>query len=401
MRKNLCIVLIILICFATTYTYAEETENQTTNTTTDLQTQRSELQNQLDEANGQLNDVQSNLSENLQQVEKLDNKIETSEQTLAEQESKITELKNNIQNVETELNSVTEKYDKQVELFKKRMVAIYMAGDTQYLDVLLKSSSLSDFISSYYLISQLTEIDENLINDLETKKKTIDLSKTKLENEKKELATIVENQTRTTRTLQNTKKMITGILEIDKGDILIDGKSIKKEPIEVKKQIGLVPDNPDVFLKLKGIEYLNFMADIYEVSTQDRVKRIKELSEKFEINNVLNNKIESYSHGMRQKLIIIGVLLHNPKNWILDEPMTGLDPKSSFELKNMMREHANQKNTVFFSTHILDVAERLCDRIGIIDKGKLLFVGTYEDLKKELKENKSLEELFMEIVENE
>ena len=195
--------------------------------------------------------------------------------------------------------------------------------------------------------------------------------------------------------------MITVILEIDKGDILIDGKSIKKEPIEAKKQIGLVPDNPDVFLKLKGIEYLNFMADIYEVSTQDRVKRIKELSEKFEINNVLNNKIESYSHGMRQKLIIIGVLLHNPKNWILDEPMTGLDPKSSFELKNMMREHANQKNTVFFSTHILDVAERLCDRIGIIDKGKLLFVGTYEDLKKELKENKSLEELFMEIVENE
>lgn len=198
-----------------------------------------------------------------------------------------------------------------------------------------------------------------------------------------------------------TIKMITGILEIDNGDILIDGKSIKKEPIEAKKQIGLVPDNPDVFLKLKGIEYLNFMADIYEVSTQDRVKRIKELSEKFEINNVLNNKIESYSHGMRQKLIIIGVLLHNPKNWILDEPMTGLDPKSSFELKNMMREHANQKNTVFFSTHILDVAERLCDRIGIIDKGKLLFVGTYDDLKKELKENKSLEELFMEIVENE
>lgn len=198
-----------------------------------------------------------------------------------------------------------------------------------------------------------------------------------------------------------TIKMITGILEIDEGDILIDGKSIKKEPIEAKKQMGLVPDNPDTFLKLKGIEYLNFMADIYEVSTEDRVKRIKELAEKFEIINVLNNKIESYSHGMRQKLIIIGVLLHNPKNWILDEPMTGLDPKSSFELKNMMREHADKNNTVFFSTHILDVAERLCDRIGIIDKGRLLFVGTYEDLKKELKENKSLEELFMEIVENE
>lgn len=198
-----------------------------------------------------------------------------------------------------------------------------------------------------------------------------------------------------------TIKMMTGILEIDEGDIFIDGKSIKENPIEAKRLIGLVPDNPDAFLKLRGIEYLNFMADIYEVSTEDRIKRIKELSEKFEINNVLNNKIESYSHGMRQKLIIIGVLLHNPKNWILDEPMTGLDPKASFELKNMMREHAKKNNTVFFSTHILDVAERLCDRIGIIDKGKLLFIGTYEDLKKELKENKSLEELFMEIVENE
>ena len=198
-----------------------------------------------------------------------------------------------------------------------------------------------------------------------------------------------------------TIKMITGILEIDEGDILIDGKSIKKEPIEAKKQIGLVLDNPDVFLKLKGIEYLNFMADIYEVSTQDRVKRIKELSEKFEINNVLNNKIESYSHGMRQKLIIIGVLLHNPKNWILDEPMTGLDPKSFFELKNLMREHAKNGNTVFFSTHILDVAEKLCDRVAIINKGELVFIGTYQEMKDELEENKSLEELFMEITNNE
>ena len=161
-----------------------------------------------------------------------------------------------------------------------------------------------------------------------------------------------------------------------------------------------MPDNPDAFLKLKGIEYLNFIADVYDVSTQDRIERIKELAEKFEIIDVLNNKIESYSHGMRQKLIILGVLLHNPKNWILDEPMTGLDPKSSFELKKLMREHADKNNTVFFSTHILDVAERLCDRIGIIDKGKLLFVGTYEEMKNELKENKSLEELFMEIIKN-
>ena len=197
-----------------------------------------------------------------------------------------------------------------------------------------------------------------------------------------------------------TIKMMTGILEIDEGDIFIDGKSITTSPIEAKKLIGLVPDNPDVFLKLKGIEYLNFIADVYDVSVEDRDKRIMELSKRFEIFNVLNNKIESYSHGMRQKLVIISVLLHNPRNWILDEPMTGLDPKSSFELKKLMKEHTKENKTVFFSTHILDVAEKLCDRIGIIDKGKLIFVGTYEEMKKELKENKSLEELFMEIIKN-
>lgn len=197
-----------------------------------------------------------------------------------------------------------------------------------------------------------------------------------------------------------TIKMMTGILEVDKGQVLIDNKDISKEPVEAKKLIGLVPDNPDVFLKLKGIEYLNFIADVYEVSLEDRTGRIKKFAEKFEIIDVLNNKIESYSHGMRQKLVLIGVLLHNPKNWILDEPMTGLDPKASFELKKIMREYSKDNKCVFFSTHILDVAEKLCDRIGIIDKGKLLFVGTYEEMKKELKQNKSLEELFMEIVKN-
>lgn len=197
-----------------------------------------------------------------------------------------------------------------------------------------------------------------------------------------------------------TIKMITGILEIDEGDIFIDGKSITKESIEAKKLIGLVPDNPDAFLKLKGIDYLSFIADVYNVSTEDRIKRIKELAEKFEILNSLNNKIESYSHGMRQKLIIIGALLHNPKNWILDEPMTGLDPKSSYELKKIMREYTKENKTVFFSTHILDVAEKLCDKIGIIDKGKLLFVGSLDEMREELKENKSLEELFMEITKN-
>ncbi len=245
MRKNLCIVLIILICFATIYTntYAD---NETENNTVDLQTQRSDLQNQLNEANGQLNEVQSNLSENLQQVEKLDSRIETAEQELAEQESKITELKESIEQIETQLNSVTEKYDKQVELFKKRMVAIYMAGDTQYLDVLLKSSSLSDFISSYYLISQLTEIDENLLNDLETKKKTMDLSRQKLENEKKELATIIENQTRTTRTLQNTKKMRENFiakLSDDEKNLQAKIDEINKQYEEVNQQILALAQN--------------------------------------------------------------------------------------------------------------------------------------------------------------
>ena len=197
-----------------------------------------------------------------------------------------------------------------------------------------------------------------------------------------------------------TIKMITGILGIDKGNIIIDGKSIITEPIESKKKFGYVPDNPDMFLKLKGIEYLNFIADIYNVSEQKRIKKITELSNLFEMEKALNNKIQSYSHGMRQKIIIMGVLLHEPQNLIFDEPMTGLDPKSSFDLKKIMKEYANKNKAVFFSTHILEVAERLCDRVGIINKGKLLFVGTYEEMKKEFKNNGSLEELFMEITEN-
>ena len=197
-----------------------------------------------------------------------------------------------------------------------------------------------------------------------------------------------------------TIKMITGILGIDEGDIFIDGNSITKNPLEAKKAFGLIPDNPDMFLKLKGIEYLNFIADIYEISEEERIKRIDELTKKFEMQSVLNNKMQSYSHGMRQKMIIMGVLLHNPKNLIFDEPMTGLDPKSSYDLKQIMREHVKQNNTVFFSTHILEVAEKLCDRVGIINKGKLIFVGTYEEMKKEFQKNASLEEIFMEITEN-
>lgn len=197
-----------------------------------------------------------------------------------------------------------------------------------------------------------------------------------------------------------TIKMITGILDIDEGDIEIDGYSISKNPIEAKKCFGYVPDSPDMFLKLKGIEYLDFMADIYDVGLKERQEKIEKLTKIFEINDVLNDKIQSYSYGMRQKIIIVGSLLHNPKNWIIDEPMIGLDPKSTYELKKIMKEITAQNNCVFFSTHILDVAEKLCDKIGIINNGKLIFVGTINEMKEELKENKSLEELFMEIIKN-
>ena len=197
-----------------------------------------------------------------------------------------------------------------------------------------------------------------------------------------------------------TIKMITGILEIDEGDIFIDGKSITKEPVEAKKQFGLVPDSPDMFLKFSGIEYLNFIADCFNVNQEDRKKRIEKLSKEFGIYDELENKIESYSHGMRQKIVIIGVLLHNPKNWILDEPITGLDPKSSFDLKSLMKEHAKKGNTVFFSTHILEIAEKLCDRIAIINKGKIVFVGSLDELKSLHKDKNTLEEIFIDILNN-
>ena len=196
-----------------------------------------------------------------------------------------------------------------------------------------------------------------------------------------------------------TIRMITGILNIDEGDILIDGESIKTNSLQAKKNFGFVPDSPDMFLKLKGIEYLNFMADIYEVPKEKRVEKIEELTKKFEIYDELNSQIQSYSHGMRQKIVICAALLSEPKNWILDEPMTGLDPKSSFDLKEMMREHAKSGKTVFFSTHVLEVAEKLCDRVGIINKGKLVFVGTFEEMKEKFKEEGTLEELFLEITE--
>lgn len=198
-----------------------------------------------------------------------------------------------------------------------------------------------------------------------------------------------------------TIKMLTGILEIDEGEILIDGKNIFTDAVEAKKNIGLVPDNPDIFLKFKGIEYLNFIADVYEVDEEERVKEIEKYAKEFSMEEELENKIESYSHGMRQKIHIIGALLHKPNNWILDEPITGLDPKASYDLKKIMKDYANEGKTVFFSTHILEIAEKLCDRIGIINKGKLVFVGTLEEMRKEFGQKLSLEEMFLEVTENE
>jgi ABC-2 type transport system ATP-binding protein len=197
-----------------------------------------------------------------------------------------------------------------------------------------------------------------------------------------------------------TLKMITGILNIDSGEILIDGKNIYTNPVEAKKQFGYVSDNPDIFLKFKGIEYLNFIADIYGVEQDDREKRISEFSDIFEMNKVLENKIEDYSHGMRQKIQIIGSLVHNPQNWILDEPITGLDPKASYDLKKIMKEYAAKGKTVLFSTHILEIAEKLCDRIGIINKGKIIFVGTVEEMREKFNNQASLEEIFIEVTDN-
>lgn len=195
-----------------------------------------------------------------------------------------------------------------------------------------------------------------------------------------------------------TIKMISGILSPDEGEILINGKNIVTQPLEAKKEFGIVPDNADIFLRLKGIEYLNFMADMYEVDNATRQQRIQELSETFEMQNALNDKILSYSHGMRQKIVIIGVLISDPNVWILDEPMTGLDPQSSYSLKQRMKDHAAKGNTVFFSTHVLEVAEKLCDKVAIINKGSILFFGTLEELKAQHPSCDSLEAVFMEVI---
>lgn len=195
-----------------------------------------------------------------------------------------------------------------------------------------------------------------------------------------------------------TIKLVSGVLVPDSGTIKINGFDIQKEPLKAKASIGYIADNPDVFLRLKGIEFLNFIGDVYKVPVNDRKKTISELAERFELSSALNSQILSYSHGMRQKLMVIAALLHKPDVWILDEPMTGLDPKSAFELKNMMREHTNSGKSVFFSTHVLEVAEKLCDRVIIIKKGHKLYDGTLSDLEKK-NNDKNLEDIFLELTD--
>lgn len=198
-----------------------------------------------------------------------------------------------------------------------------------------------------------------------------------------------------------TIKMLIGITPPSEGTILLNGIDVIADPLAAKREFGYVPDNPDIYIRLKGIEYLNYLGDIYEVPADLRQQRISQMAKDFDMTDALGDKIQSYSHGMRQKIVLMGALIHDPNAWILDEPMTGLDPKSSYLLKERMRQHADAGNCVFFSTHVLEVAEKICDRVGIINKGKLLYVGDVANLRAELGEHESLEEMFLEMTGDE
>ena len=196
-----------------------------------------------------------------------------------------------------------------------------------------------------------------------------------------------------------TIKMITGIIPPDGGSININGEDMGKNPVEAKLLLGYVPDSPDLYERLSGLEYLTFMADVYGVPAEEREKQIRKYSEMFEMQEALGSRIKSYSHGMRQKIVIMGALIHAPRVWVLDEPMVGLDPRAAHLLKEEMKAHCARGNTVFFSTHVLEVAEKLCDRIGIINQGRLAAVGTIEELKNKARGDGSLESIFLSVTE--
>ena len=188
-------------------------------------------------------------------------------------------------------------------------------------------------------------------------------------------------------------KAITGIHEFDEGEILINGKSIVDSPIECKKEIAYMPDNPELYENMKAIDFINFICDMYEIDQEKKKKNIKKYAELFEIDNNLNDLISSFSHGMKQKVVLIASLAHNPKILIMDEPFVGLDPKAVFDVKKVMNEMVKEGKTVFFSTHILDVAEKLCSKVAIIKNGEIIKTGSM----KEIKGDKSLEKVFLEL----
>ena len=195
-------------------------------------------------------------------------------------------------------------------------------------------------------------------------------------------------------------RLLTGALRATEGRVLVDGIDVGEDPVKAKKLIGFVPDSQEMYDKLTGWEYLNFMADLFGVSTADRRERGEKYLQVFEMTEAAGDRIASYSRGMKQKIASIGALIHNPPVWVLDEPMVGLDPRAAFLLKEEMKKRAQEGATVFFSTHVLEVAEKLCDRVGIIHRGRLLTEGTPEELQARTGEQ-SLEEVFLEMTAGE
>lgn len=191
-------------------------------------------------------------------------------------------------------------------------------------------------------------------------------------------------------------KSLVGILDFDEGDIIINNKSIKNDPILCKMDMAYVPDNPDLYENMKAIDFINFICDMYGVPSDIRKENILKYSRMFEIENKLNDDISSFSHGMKQKIALIAALSHNPKILIMDEPFVGLDPKAVYDMKELMHKMAKEGKSVFFSTHILDVAEKLCDRVAIIKAGKIVKIGKMKDIKGD----ESLEQVFLELGEN-
>lgn len=189
-----------------------------------------------------------------------------------------------------------------------------------------------------------------------------------------------------------TIRAVVGVLDFTEGEIYIDGHSVKEEPLPCKQVTAYIPDNPDLYENLTGIQYLNFIADVFDISAEDREARIKKYADLFEITDALGDLISSYSHGMKQKVAIISALIHKPKLLVLDEPFVGLDPKATFTLKEIMHEMCKEGTAIFFSTHVLDVAEKLCNKVAIIKHGRIIASGTME----ELTEGHSLEETFLE-----